>query len=61
MLVIYITWYERNNDFSPNYNKDHHGTITGKDADDVMFKYRQFSNNHDLAKYTSTKIVNISD
>lgn len=61
MLVMYLLWYDRNEDFTPNYSKDHTGTIRGNNADDVMSQLRTLRNNHDLAKYTRIEITGISD
>ena len=55
-ITIYVVWYERNSDFTPNYSKELHGTISGATPSEVMTKYRQFQSTHDLSKYTRTEI-----
>lgn len=61
MLRIYITWYERQDNFEPDYGREHHGTIKGENANDVMMQFRQFKRNFDLAKYTIPRITDIYD
>lgn len=60
-MKMVIQWYERNSDFSPNYDKKHHGTFFGPCADDCMDQYIKWRRDHDLAKYTPTEIVYIYD
>lgn len=60
-MTMHIVWYDRNEDFTPNYSNPHRGTIRGESAAEIMRQYRELSNNHNLAKYTRTEIVGISD
>lgn len=60
-MAMYVVWYDRNADFTPNYTNSHRGTIRGESAAEIMAQFRNISNNHDLAKYTRLEIVGISD
>lgn len=60
-MTIIIKWYERNVDFSANYNKEHHGTIVGDGASDVWRKFIEHGNTHDLSKYTRREIIGMYD
>ena len=60
-MKMVIQWYDRNNDFSANYEEKHHGTFIGTCADDCMSQYNAWRQNHDLAKFTPSEIVYIYD
>lgn len=55
-IHMLIRWYERKPDFSPDYSREHHGTIIGETPDECMKQYRELSWNHDCVKYTQTEI-----
>ncbi len=56
-MTILVRWYGRNDDFSPNYFDEHHGTLRGENADDCWKKFIEHGNTHDLAKYTAREIA----
>lgn len=58
-IHLYIQWFERNEDWSPNYDKEHHGTIEGDTPQDCMKQLQAFRDNHDCSKYTKTEILYI--
>lgn len=60
-MIMHVVWYDRNEDFSANYNMVHRGTFRGITCAEIMSAFRTFSNNHNLAKYTRLEIVGISD
>lgn len=60
-MTVYLNCYSRNEDFTPNYNDEHHGNVHGKTANECMAQIRDLRNNHDCAKYTPLEIVEICD
>ena len=61
-MTVYIQWWDRNDDFTPNYfNEAHHGNIHGANAAECMAQIRNLKYNHDLIKYTAIEIVEIAD
>lgn len=56
MIHMHIVWYERKPDFSPDYDKEHHGTIGGETSGECMNQLNALSYNHDLAMYTPMEI-----
>lgn len=60
-MTVFIQWYGRNEDFTANYNDEHHGNVHGANANECMSQIRALKNNHDVAKYTPIEIVEIAD
>lgn len=60
-MILTIRWYERNNDFTPNYNKEHHGTIRGNSAAECMMLLTTYRQDHDIEKFTKTEIIYVAD
>lgn len=60
-MTLFVVWYERKADFTPDSEKQHHGTITGETAANCMEQFCEFKFNHDLAKYTIPEIVWVYD
>lgn len=60
-MTIYVQWYERKPDFSPDYDREHHGTIKGSSAAECMTQFQALKYNHDLAKYTIPHIEYVWD
>ena len=58
-IHMFIQWWERKPDFSPDYYKEHHGTIDGETPGECMQKFNAFRENHDIAKYTPMQILYI--
>ena len=56
-VSMYIRWYGRNDDFTPNYEDEHHGNIHGKTPQDCMRQLHELQENHDLTRYTPHEIV----
>ena len=59
MIHMFIQWYERKPDFSPDYDKEHHGTIKGKTPAECMDQLIALKNQNDMAKYTPMQIMYI--
>lgn len=59
MIHMFIQWYERKPDFSPDYDKEHHGNIAGKTPAECMAQLNALRRNHDVAKYTALEIAYI--
>jgi len=59
MIHMFIQWYERKPDFSPDYDKEHHGTIAGKTPAECMAQLNALRWNHDATKYTALEIAYI--
>lgn len=60
-MTITLQWYERREDFTPNYDRTHHGTVHGATAAECMGKINEYRRTHDLARYTPTEIVCVAD
>ena len=60
-MCMFVMWFDRNEDFTPNYSASHHGTIKGNNAAEIMSQFRTLQNNHDLAQFTRLEIIGISD
>lgn len=60
-MIIKILYFDRNDDFTPNYDKSHLKEIEAENAASCMALYRALSDNHDLSKYTRTQIVDVID
>lgn len=60
-MTLFIQWFERKPDFSPDYEREHHGNIHGSSASECMTKFRVLQNDHDLARYTIPHIMNVAD
>lgn len=56
MLHLFIRWYERKPDWTPDYDKEHHGTVVGNTPDECMAKLNQLRESHDLNRYTRMEI-----
>ena len=56
MINMYIVWYERRRDFTADYDREHHGTITGRTPGECMRIFHEIARNHDLARYTRLEI-----
>lgn len=61
-MKITIRFYRRNpKDFSADYSQEHTVVFSGMNAKACMYQYDSYRNNHDLAKFTKTEIVNVED
>lgn len=60
-MTLYVQWYERKPDFSPDYDKEHHGNIHGASAAECMAQFHALQRDHDLAQYTIPHIVGVAD
>ena len=58
-MKMYLLWYDRNEDFSADYNAPHAMTLEGS-ADETMAQFNAIRANHDLVKYTRMEINRIS-
>ena len=58
-INMFVTRYDRKPNFEPDYEKEHHGTITGNSPAECMSKLNAIKESHDLAKYTRIEIVSI--
>ena len=56
---IAVRWYGRNPDLTPNYDDEHHGTLTGDSPEEIMGLIRVWKNKQDLSKVTPIEIVGI--
>ena len=59
IINMFVTWYDRKPNFDPDYEKEHHRTITGNNPAECMSKLNAIRKDHDLAKYTRIEIVSI--
>lgn len=60
-MTLYVRWYDRKEDFSPDYDHEHHGNIIGANADECMAQYWAYGENHDCVKYTPREIIGVAD
>lgn len=60
-MTLTIQWYERKSDLTTDYDKRFVETIEGKSAADCMAIFRMEGQEHDLAKYTDRRIINVED
>ena len=59
-LRMLVMWYERKEDFSPDYTKDHTIVFKGNTPYECMDQFHELQKNQDLYKYTMPEIVSIS-
>jgi len=60
-MTIMIRWYDRKDDFKPDYDKEHHGTIKGENADSCWKQFCAFKYDFDVAKHTIPEIYGMYD
>ena len=60
-MTIYICYYDRKSDNSPDCYKEHKTQIDGKNAKECMDKYTEFLTYFDYLKYAMPEIYNITD
>ena len=60
-MTIMIRFYDRLPNFTPDYNREHHGTIQGTTASEVWRKFTEWKRNFDLARYTIPEIFGMYD
>ena len=60
-MTLTVQWYERNPDFTTNYDREHHRNIHGETASECMSIFRQLGQDLDLVKFTPRQIVNVAD
>ena len=58
-IHMHISWYERFPDMTPNYDREHHGTIEGETPDECMRKFNAYRDRHNLAENTPMQILYI--
>ena len=58
-ITVVVQYYRRREDFTPIYSEKIIKEFSGNTAEECMEQYRQFSNNHDCRKYTTTEIINV--
>ena len=56
-----IAWYDRNKDYSIDYNNYHSIYIYGESVKECMDVIRTMKNNHDLSTQTPIEIVDVAD
>ena len=56
---IAVRWYGRKPDFTPDYDDEHHGTLTGETPEEIMGLLREWQRQQDLSKFTPVEIVGI--
>lgn len=60
-MTIYICYYERKSDHSPDYDKQHTKEIHGKNAKECMDSYTEMLTYHNCFKYSRPEIYDIKD
>lgn len=60
-MTMYVIWYDRKSDFSPDLLRQHNGTVRGASCAEIMAKLHSLQRNHDLTKFSPIEIVGISD
>ena len=60
-MTIMVRWYDMKENFDPDYNKEHHVTINGENADDCWKQFMAFKYNFNLAKFTIPEIYGMYD
>ena len=51
-ITIFCVWYSRHEDMTPDYDQQHHGTISADIPAECMRKFNAFKRSLDLNKYT---------
>lgn len=61
MLKITAQYYERKENFEPDYGKSRVRYFYGEQARDCMSEYNSYVQHHNIAKYTPTRITNVEE
>ena len=59
MIHMFIQWFDRKEDFTADYDREHHGIVKGSTPSECMAALRDLEQNHDLAAFTPMQIVYI--
>lgn len=58
-IGAWLRWYDRKDNFDPDYDKEHHCTVHGESPEEIMAQIRALKENQDLSKFTPVEIVSI--
>lgn len=59
MISLFVQWYDRKEDMTPDYDHVHYTNIHGENPADCMYQLRVIKDNHDLARFTRIEIVSV--
>lgn len=58
MISMDIMWFDRDKmHFGPDFDKEHHATVSGKTPSECMEKFHAMQETHDLSKFTRMEIA----